>query len=236
VPALEAACPAIRVKLSGNVGDPILVRSLPPTYVWILGAVAALAVAMAVVAAGPVVVRARLRADGPVARARLDFTALGGLVRRRVDLPRLGARTLRRWVRRKRLPARARGRRRVRLGRRPTAWAQVARRIPRALRRTLSGRVVVRRLRLTAILGTGDAAATGLLVGSAWAAVGGLFAASHAVVRYSDDPRLDLRPDFTRRRLRLRVDCIAAVRLADIIHAIVRAALASRRRARSRGC
>ncbi len=88
--------------------------------------------------------------------------------------------------------------------------------------RYLRRRLVVRRLHLRAALGTGDAAETAILYGGAWALWGMLSALlAGTVVVAPGAARFDLHPDFHRPGWRVEGECIVAVRLGQVILAML---------------
>lgn len=209
-------------------------------WIWIAVA-AALFAALFAFALSAAVVRVRVRVAGARLTARFDMRLLWGLAGKTVQLPRLTPASLRHLIDRRRARARSRratsaaNRRKAKLGAgHPGRWVGWVNSFPRALVRTLAGRVVVRRLRLSGAVGTGDAATTAVAYGGAWAALGCLLGASHHYVRFDIDPEIRFVPDFSHRRLRLRCDCILSIRVADIMLAAIAVGAARLRGLRGR--
>ncbi|HHV62195.1 MAG TPA: DUF2953 domain-containing protein [Firmicutes bacterium] len=67
-------------------------------------------------------------------------------------------------------------------------------------------------------VGTGDAALTGMLVGSLWAAASPAIFSLTKFVRFRNKkPRISIRPDFSARRLDVRFRCILGINVGYII-------------------
>ncbi|MCL6450115.1 MAG: DUF2953 domain-containing protein [Acetobacteraceae bacterium] len=166
---------------------------------------------------------ARLHA-APPRELLLDWVAglLPSRLRRWLNWGRTTHRWLE-WARRQRRRRRARGlweapaERLAALG--FFGWAQV---YTRLFQRIL-GRAAFRRFSWHTVVGTGDPAETGWAVGSLWAIKAAVGAWAARTLPGRARPRLNVVPDFYRRRLRTRLYCIARLRAGDIIYATVRA-------------
>lgn len=189
-------------------------------WIWI-GAATLVGLLACLVLFGTARARIRYALVGLTQDIRFDLVLPLGLLRRRIDLPRLRARHLIGLLRRRRLRASASGRRRTRLGRRAARWERwFAANFPPALVASLARNVVVRALRIRGTIGSDGPASTALALGALHGLLGVLLGASHAYVGYATEPDVELRPDFQRRRLRLSIDCIVTARLGDLTFAV----------------
>jgi len=85
----------------------------------------------------------------------------------------------------------------------------------------LTKKISVRDLYLKLGMGTGDAAATGLLYGTAWIAVGNIMALTGSYVNIKK-PRIIISPIFDSVRLSLDFSCIIRMKTGHIINAGIR--------------
>ena len=87
---------------------------------------------------------------------------------------------------------------------------------------SLRGRIELSEIRISIVYGTGNAAHTGMLCGAFWSMVGGLYA---FLCRFFsvEFPKLNIQPDFNRKRLETEFGGIIAVRPAHIIIAAYKA-------------
>jgi len=85
----------------------------------------------------------------------------------------------------------------------------------------LTKKISVRNLYLKLKMGTGDAAATGLLYGTAWIAVGNIMALTRSYVNIKE-PRIIIAPIFDSARLSLDFSCIIRIKTGHIINAGIR--------------
>lgn len=87
---------------------------------------------------------------------------------------------------------------------------------------SLRGRIELSEIRISIVYGTGNAAHTGMLCGAFWSLVGGLYA---FLCRFFsvEFPKLNIQPDFNRKRLETEFGGIIAVRPAHIIIAAYKA-------------
>lgn len=87
---------------------------------------------------------------------------------------------------------------------------------------SLRGRIELSEIQISIVYGTGNAAHTGMLCGAFWSMVGGLYA---FLCRFFsvEFPKLNIQPDFNRKRLETEFGGIIAVRPAHIIIAAYKA-------------
>jgi hypothetical protein len=173
----------------------------------------------------PLRFRLRLRIEGLRGRLEAEVSALWGIVRLRLVLPRGAPRhpraTAAVW---RRLGVRLWGR----LAMRPSDIAEAA--------RYLLSRTALLRLRVRAVTGTGEASSTGIATGLAWELAGAtLSVAREFVGEWRCAPEVGIEPSFLEGRLEMEVDCIAEMRGGHAINALLGIAWKASRRVKVLG-